>query len=117
MSLVLFLITVRRVKIEAGELAGINWLGKVIGTETSPDRRPADDETLTFIPDRLNPRKCAKFSPLGKKTYEFIIDYLLRNNLIPPQQTPENIEAFCRFYHTFLIKTNTTYKKLHKPTM
>ena len=117
MRIILYLITVRRVKLETGELAGVNWLGKVTVTETSPDRRPCDDEALTFVPDRLNPRKCSKFSPLGKKAYEFIIDYLLRKNLIPPQLTPTSIESFCRFYHTFLLKTDKAYRKLHQPTM
>ena len=117
MRLVLYLITVRRVKLEAGEVAGINWLGQVTGTETSPDRRPCDDDAMTFIPDRVNPRKCAKFTSLGEESYSFIIDFLLRNNLVPPPLTPSCLESFCRFYHQFLYQSDKAYRKLHTPGM
>lgn len=92
-------------------------MAQVSGVETDAYRRPADCDALTFVPAKVNPQNAARFTELGQPAYKFIIDYLQRNNLLPPKLTPLCMEDFCSYYHDWFIKHVPAYKRLISPKM
>ena len=116
MTWILWFVTTRRVKLQPGELAGMSFLGDLIGIETNAWRRPADANALTIVPSRYNPAKSALFTDQALGRLNFICEYLLKDSLVPPTLNPLNVTSFLSFYHAHL-RGNTTYKKICTGTM
>ena len=103
--------TTKRVKLQPGELAGIQFMGEVIGTDTNSWRRPADATALTICPSKFNPMKSALFTDPAAARLRFICDYLRSHGLDRPDLNPINVTSFIEFYSAHL-KDDNDFKRV-----
>ena len=93
------------------QVAGLEFLYDLLGVEHGSWERPADAESLVYLPGRLDPQGAVKLNPEVKAAFEHIIAFHNACKWTLPRLDASNIADFLHHYDWFLRRYDAEYRE------
>ena len=93
------------------QLAGLEFLCDLLDIEHGSFERPADADSLVYLPGRLDPRGAAELNPQVREAFEHIIAFHNEVKWTLPTLNAANIVEFMHYYDWYLRRNDASYQE------
>ena len=97
--------------VKPSQLAGLEFLCDLLGIEHGSFEKPADADSLAYLPGRLDPQGAVKLNPKVRKAFEHIVAFHNECKWTMPTLNAANIVEFLRHYDWYLRRYDVSYQE------
>ena len=93
------------------QLAGLEFLCDLLGIEHGSFERPADAESLVYLPGRLDPQGAVNLNPAVRAAFKHIVAFHNECQWTLPKLDASNIADFCHHYDWHMRRYDAAYRE------